>query len=100
MNLDVFLFIPGDLEEGARKYKVGCFKEWGQRHRCSTVKTQLPSVCTGGQGWAHSHSPGPGTPFWPTQAINIMCTNTQTYPIGTTVGGSCVAAPTKKRLTG
>lgn len=81
MNLDVFLFIPGDLEEGARKYKVGCFKEWGQRDRCSTVKTQLPSV------WA-----GPGTPFWPTQAINIMCTNT-------TVGGSCVAAPTK-RLTG
>lgn len=52
MNLDVFLFIPGDLEEGARKYKVGCFKEWGQRDRCSTVKTQLPSVYTGGQGLA------------------------------------------------
>lgn len=44
---------------------------------------------------AHNHTPGAGAPFWPSWAVTVMCTNMQTYPVCTTGGGSCVAAPMK-----
>lgn len=43
---------------------------------------------------SQSYSRG-GAPFWPSWAVTVMCTNMQTYPVCTTGGGSCVAAPMK-----
>lgn len=47
MNLDVFLFIPGDLEEGARKYKVGCLRNGGRETGAQQLTHSCPASVLG-----------------------------------------------------